>query len=122
MRSSPLQLTLIDRTIFLCFGAVIGLIYGALMAVATFFTSEIWAPQIVSWSTGVFAVLGFISGGFVGEAFLLLIHLLWGLLSGYAMRQPNDDEVVNKGYLGAILLIGFGTGLALVLSGRHLFY
>ncbi len=122
MRSSPLQLTLIDRVIFLCFGALIGLIYGALIAVATFFTSEIWTPQLISWFTGVFAVLGFISGGFVGEAFLLLIHLLWGLLSGFAMRQPSDDEVESKGYLGAILLVGFGTGLALVLSRRHLFY
>ena len=119
MHNAP-PLTLIDRLIFLCFGALIGVVYGALMALATVFAVGVWHPQIVSWSVGVFAVLGFISGGFVGEAFLLLLHFVWGLLSGFAFRQIDHDEAPQAGYLGAVLFIGFGTGLVLALSWPHM--
>lgn len=119
MGNSP-ALTLIDRFIFSFFGALIGLVYGGVIAVAATFAVGAWHPQIVAWSVGVFAVLGFVSGDFVGEAFLLLLHFVWGLLSGFAYREPGEDEAGKKGYLSAVLFIGFATGLVMVMSFPHM--
>lgn len=114
----PSPLTLIDRFIFMFFGALIGVVYGALIAIAATYAGADWHPQIVAWSAGVFGVLGFVSGSLVGEAFLVLLHFVWGLLSGFAYRQPAEDEAGKQGYLSAVLFVGFGTGLVLVMSFR----
>lgn len=114
MQSEP-DTTLIDRIAFSFFGGLTGAAYGALITLAIYIATEQGHPNIISWSAGVFACLGFFFGNFIAEAFLALIHFLWGLFCALTEQARPIEDNSAQGHLRSFLLLGFGTGLMLLL-------
>jgi hypothetical protein len=109
--------TLLERTFFAILGGLTGAIYGLLVAIliAAVVTNN-FSPTIVGWSAVSFAVIGIFYGNVVGEAFIALLHFLWGLINGLAENADFACERDTKNYLRTFALIGLGTGFILIIS------
>lgn len=99
-------------------GAVAGAAWGLLIAFAVFALSREWHPGIIGSTSGVFALIGLFFGNLAFEAFLALIHFLWGVLNGLAQwessgRVHTED---SQGHLRGFMLLGVGTGVALLIG------
>lgn len=103
-------------------GALAGAAWGLLIAFAVFAISGDWHPGIVGGSSGVFAFIGLFFGNLAFEAFLSLIHFLWGVLNGLAFWEASGriHTQDSQGHLRGFMLLGVGTGFAL-LTGLWLF-
>lgn len=105
-------------------GALFGVLYGVLLAVFVgYFTDGQFRPNIVWNTTAVFAALGLILGPAVGDVIGSLFHLVVGLFAGIFSGGSDtvaDPEPRASGWLRALFLIGFGTGIALCVSWRYL--
>lgn len=97
-------------------GAVAGAAWGLLIAFAVFAFSREWHPGIVGSSSGVFALIGLFFGNLAFEAFLSLIHFLWGVLNGLALWESSGriHSEDSRGHLRGFMLLGVGTGFALL--------
>jgi len=111
------EVSLADRMAFAAFGALTGAGYGCLIALGVYLVTETGHPDLIAWSAGVFAVLGFFFGNFILEALLSLIHCLWGLACALTEQARPIEERTATGHLRSFMLLGFGTGLVLVLWG-----
>lgn len=99
-------------------GALAGAAWGLLIAFAVFAISSDWHPGIVGGASVVFALIGLFFGNLAFEAFLALIHFLWGVLNGLAFlelhgRTHTED---SQGHLRGFMLLGVGTGVALLIG------
>jgi hypothetical protein len=96
-------------------GALAGAVWGLLIASAIFLFTEGWHANLIGWSAGVFGLIGFLFSNFAFEALLAFIHFLWGLLLGMATEGSlsHPGRYGERGYLGSVLLLGFGTGIVL---------
>lgn len=110
------KLTLIDRVAFAFFGGLTGAAYGVLISLVLYFAAKTWYPDTIGWSAAVFGCLGFFFGNLIGEAFLALVHFVWGLIQGLSWEARPIEDGSAKGYLRAFMFIGFGTGLVLLIS------
>ena len=107
----------IEMSFFAFFGAVTGAIYGLVLAglSAAFFTGE-FSPSIVKWTTLLFGIVGVFSGNVIAEAFLGLLHFLWGLFNGMMDEADCGAERVKEPFMRALTIVGIVTGLALLLT------
>lgn len=99
-------------------GAAAGAAWGLLIAFAVFAISREWHPGIVGSTSGVFALVGLFFGNLAIEAFLALLHFLWGVLNGLALwessgRVHTED---SQGHQRGFMLLGVGTGVALMIG------
>lgn len=107
--------TPLDRLALAFLGGLTGAAYGGLLALLVYMATRQWHPTLMLWSAAVFAGLGSFFGNLVADAALALMHFLWGLACAFSEQaQPLRDGFV-QGYLRTFLLLGFGTGLALLL-------
>jgi integral membrane sensor domain MASE1 len=107
--------TLFDRFALALLGAFTGALYGAAIAFALFAVTGQGEAHIVGLSSAVFAALGIFFGNVVVDALLVLIHFLWGLACGVAGEERLLGDGSVRGLLRSVLLLGFGTGLVLLL-------
>jgi hypothetical protein len=114
MQPEPAE-TLGDRLAYSVFGALTGAAYGCLIALGVFFMTEVGHKDIIAWSAAVFAVLGFFFGNFIIEALLSLLHFLWGLACALTEQARPIEQSTATGHLRSFMLLGFGTGLVLLL-------
>lgn len=104
-----------DRLALAFFGGLTGAAYGGLIALFVYISTKQWHPALILWSAGVFAGLGGFFGNLVAEAALALIHFVWGLACAFSEQAQPFRKGLVQGYLRTFLLLGFGTGLALLL-------
>lgn len=109
------EVTWTDRSAFAFIGALTGAAYGALIALAMFLVTEHSHLRVIWWSALVFACMGFISGNFLVEALLGLLHFLWGFFSGVVDDDRLVDDHNAPNHLRAFALMGLGTGFVLLL-------
>ncbi len=95
-------------------GGFTGAAYGLVLSLTIGFFTGGWHPNIIGWSAAVFAFLGYFYGNLIGEAILALMHFSWGLINGLSDNWRPIEEPNSDGYLRIFLLVGFGTGLALM--------
>ncbi len=112
---SELAETLGNRLAYAVFGALTGAAYGCLIAIGVYLVTEVGHKDIIAWSAVVFAVLGFFFGNFIIEALLSLIHFLWGLACALTEQARPMEESSATGHLRSFMLLGFGTGMVLLL-------
>jgi len=110
------SLTLFDRFAFMFLGALTGAAYGLLIAIGMLYVTEQEHWRVIGWSTAVFAGMGFISGNFLLEAALMLIHFVWGVLGGASNNDSFSEDASTTRPLRAVMLVGFGTGLVIYLA------
>lgn len=114
MRPEP-EAGMFDRLGFVLVGGLTGAAYGGLLTLLVYLATGTAQLRIVGWSAVVFAGLGYGFGNFIVAALLSLVHFLWGLGCALADRPPPPPADGPRNYLGNILLLGFGTGLVLLL-------
>lgn len=107
--------TLGERLAYAVFGALTGAAYGCLIALVVFLVTKVGHESIVVWSAAVFSVLGFFFGNFIIEALLSLLHFLWGLACALTEQARPIEESTASGHLRSFMLLGFGTGVVLLL-------
>jgi len=107
------------------FGFLTGGVYGLILAViASYFLGMPFNESLIGWSAIVFAVIGFIRGNVVLEAFLALLHFFWGYVNGTykpIVGHGNLEKTEPADYFKIIMWVGFATGLVVYLARRHYF-
>ena len=112
---SETNLTITDRLAQSFFGGLTGAIYGVILWVfASYFTGKLHA-SLIACSAFVFASLGVFFGNFIVDTLLVLLHFLWGLLSGLAENWPISKNESTESHLHSFFLFGFGTGLVILI-------
>lgn len=112
------KLSFSDRIACALLGAVFGALYSCLIAVVVaWFTDGHFRSEYLWVGVGVFGVTGFVTGPFVGSIIGDLSHLLYGFFSGIVGGSiaTIDQESTDSKWLRSLFLVGFGTGLMLVL-------
>ena len=104
-----------DRIFLALLAGVTGAGYGVILWVAAFFITEQSHSNIIGWSAAVFACFGFFYGNFAMEAFLALLHLIWGFLNGVTENEQAIRESGAQSHLRAFLLVGFCIGIVLAI-------
>lgn len=112
-----------ERLASAVFGALFGSVYGLLLAVgAAWFTDGHFRVDWV-WNTmAVFAALGFVLGTRIGDVLGLLLHFVFGLFAGIFAADCSagiGTDHSTAGGLRALFALGFGTGVALVLTWQN---
>lgn len=102
------------------FGAITGMLYGVFLLFILAWLAQWYEPSIVAWSGGVFALVGWFRGAIIVDAFLALIHFLWGLLIGVSDRVDSRIELdMGLGErLTNIAFVGFLTGVSIWCAWR----
>jgi MFS family permease len=108
--------TLIERVLTMILGGFCGLVYGFLIAVLVGLVTDQFSGRIVGWSTGVFAVAGFVYGNIIMEALLGLLHFFVGLANGLTENERFEPEREAEPHLRAFALVGFFTGLIILVA------
>ena len=106
--------TFTDRLVTLILGGFCGLIYGFVIAALIALVTKQFTGSVVVWSAGVFALVGFVYGNIIIEAFLGLLHFFVGLANGAARNDRFEPEQKSGAHLRAFALVGFFTGLILL--------
>ena len=96
-------------------GALFGVIWGLLIALAIFMFTHHWHIGLIGWSAGVFALIALLFGNFSPEVFHELIRYVWEeLIASFTnVLVSLPDRSDQGGYLRSVLSLGFGTGIVL---------
>lgn len=106
-----------ERLASAVFGALFGSVYGLLLAVgAAWFTDGHFRVDWVWHTMGIFAALGLVLGTRIGDVLGLLLHFVFGLLAGIFAGDFSARIGTDHSGLRALFALGFGTGVALVLT------
>ncbi|HOY69813.1 MAG TPA: hypothetical protein PL131_00925 [Methylotenera sp.] len=121
------KITITERIVMTFFGGITGGLYGFILWLIAFYITESYHSSIITWSIAVFSVLGMMFGNFILEAFLAFLHFIWGMVRGLSTYIPGyyrrhdlppiyEDDMLS--HLKAFALVGFGTGIVLLLWWR----
>jgi hypothetical protein len=105
--------TLGDRFAAGAFGLFTGACYGLVLAAIIALIGTSFPIRVIAIASVVFGAFGFIFGSLVEEAFIGLLHFVWGLVVGwFGTPEVLDAEDLNDHFRG-FLLLGFGIGIVL---------
>jgi hypothetical protein len=109
----------------LLLGFVTGAIYGlAILLLGSYFFKYHFDFSLILWAAIVFSVVGVFKGNIIFEAFLIMLHFIWGFINGDPRPFQGYDNLRKtepEDYLRVIMWIGFATALAIYLGNRHYF-
>ena len=117
--------TLPVKIFALLLGFVTGAVYGlAILLLGSYFFDYHFDLSIIFWSAIVFAVVGVLKGNIIFEAFLIMLHFIWGFINGDPKPFQGYDNLKStepEDYFRIVMWIGFATALAIHLGNRHYF-
>lgn len=116
-RQTP-GMTLSDRLGCAVLSGLFGALYAGLMILATVqlgFPLEYMTT--LKWTTGGFALLGFVMGPFVGDVCGAILYFFWGLFEGLDPDGRTRPPYSAGRFLLGVFGIGCVTGLVLFMAG-----
>jgi len=97
-------------------GALAGVIYGFLLALAVALFSNEFSGHIVALAALSFALIGFFEGNVIFDAFLALLHFFVGLANGFAENLEYEPEREAEPRWRAVAMVGCVTGMILLIG------
>lgn len=97
-------------------GSLCALFYGLVIAIVVALATGRFIGEIVGWTVAVFTVVGFFFGNVILETCLVIFHFLYGLANGAVENCRFEEENESKGAMRAVSIVGFLTGLILLLA------
>ena len=107
---------LIGKVFTALLGSLCALVYGLVIATVIGFITGEFIGEIVGWTVAIFTVVGFFFGNVILDACLIIVHFLYGFANGAVENWRFAEDNESKDAMRAISIVGFLTGLILLLA------
>jgi uncharacterized membrane protein len=109
------KLTLGERFGSLFIGAIIGALYGFIIAILySQFSHHTINKDFISFSAFLFGSISFFIGGmFIVDTLLTILQFIWGMIFGYFDFSVKQKDLPTDSFLQNIFILGLGTGMLL---------